>query len=1829
MAGSGASVSSSVYNGPGSAAHSTAAAVTALPQQASSSSSTSQPHRRRSTRSSSLSSSSIVTVKRSASVNSSSRRGSLAGHQRSLTGTLYGGNGTDNGGTNYYNDTSSDSSSRRAAAQQQQQQQQGSGRRRRSSVAHVPGLDGLAGIREGVGNLNRWSQSTSGSNKSGGGSSEVTQGAYHQRQKSSAGSHVHHKHSRSGSTGVLLSRRLSASAGSSPTRTGVAATAPTSFLHGGGVTAASSTTSPKSIKYSNKSSRSPTSTSPRRTRTGSPVPPRSAAEPPPLLTLPTLPRTVYDPTSSPSSAASATPSTAGLFTPVTQSSSVGDYFTAKTQNASNSSSLARPGPQQQQRARGVPKSPLRSPPIITEKSNSSELQQQQPYSHTHSHSHSRSRSRSRSQSHSRKPSKSHRPGQSSGNISYTSYQAASSSGQHRSTKSGGTVASSSANDHAPSHQRDRSISNASSSYFGGEAATPSSAGTTPNRGGGNARERRERDKKTMLSRALAKANTAVLLDNAQNFEGATEAYADACRLLQQVMLRSTGEDDKRKLESIRTTYSNRIAELQQLMVELQRSVGSGDGGAGGKAGKSLPARPMSNDSSVESDEHSRFNLNLFSAGGTGEGEGGGEEQQQRHSQTEHVNAHGNRSSTDDEHGDGEEYVAQTATVARIVPAAPSPAGSGPTPPVKEPPVPKNRPPPIPIHHSQRDSVITSTIREIEGERQAGNGTAAPITGQNFLPIPRESGRNSVEHPVERRSDLESPMDRSYMPAPLSPRRPSSPMTYPDVQPQHQQQHHQHQYQQDNTMYERQMAREHQQQQHYPPHNAQFGRYSDESMSWLDTIEESGGSSCSSSVHSLHGVSMRRKHLRSASGATEAEFDAALDAAVEAAYDEGFEPYEDDEGDADDDDDGNESRLPLQQPDPVAVSRRNVELAKEKVREAEREEAVREAKMRERERLLRSRKEGSLPHVRDSVGVMADLMDDEADEEERMLDEMTKEYLLDGFDFELQSKSALPPRESGSSGFSGSTWSGGSMSSSRNTAGTSLTTVAEAGVAIGGGPGAGTGAGSKHAHSSSSHSHMTSNGSVPPMPSQPSPLPPVSEAQTTPKPPQQPIQQQQQPQQQQQQEQQPQEPAIPPTPPPPPPPQHQSPPAGAAVPHPPPQQNNSTTTTPRPVSVQNRRMSGQNMKQLKIETSVVNSLAAGAQAKAPYTQQPTIAEPPDSADTHPLPPLPKSATGTSPAASTPAGGSSTSAAGTGPVLLDSVFRGPGQSVPRLNTTLQPSAAGTPSGLSPAYTASATTTVSPATPALAHSATSTEAPASPGGSRVPGTKAPIRKNKSSLSLKNRALSISSPDGSEGSAAGTPTSTTFANFPPHSAGPVPGRKGTGPSLAPTPSVPTFNPGDGPLPSGGMHLFSSDIHSPHSPHGGGAAGVSNAAPGGAVPGAGGAPAVGSVADTLAEATVATPDGGNAPIPLEPCPDAYLLRPFWLMRALYQTIAHPRGGYLSNKLFVPRDVWGVKGVKIRNVEEKVAQCDLLTAALQKLAAVDTLDADAVLDEMQALEGVLDMVQATLSKKLGSEVGVAGVAQFFKDAPQPGGAGGGGGSMWSATSGQDSPAGEYPPDLGAAGFGGQAQPQQQQQQQATQNLPKSATQNKYFASWRKLRGKNSGVGLAATFSGAGSGAGGTTSAASSTTNVGTHSSGGSNGGGNGGSGTGSGTGGVLGGANGELPRDALTLATLPMTRDPKVRLPKREVEKVECVGVNANYMGALARLFDSVQVLDQIARQVEDPGLKHSSQTHVGLELSTRHAAEFFAFYICRFVLTDVAAMLDKFIKRGSEWVLV
>ncbi|PSK46375.1 hypothetical protein B9Z65_5343 [Elsinoe australis] len=282
-------------------------------------------------------------------------------------------------------------------------------------------------------------------------------------------------------------------------------------------------------------------------------------------------------------------------------------------------------------------------------------------------------------------------------------------------------------------------------------------------------------------------------------------------------------------------------------------------------------------------------------------------------------------------------------------------------------------------------------------------------------------------------------------------------------------------------------------------------------------------------------------------------------------------------------------------------------------------------------------------------------------------------------------------------------------------------------------------------------------------------------------------------------------------------------------------------------------------------------------------------------------------------------------------------------------------------------------------------------------------------------------------------------------------------------------------------------------------------------------------------------------PTPFEPCPDSALLRPFWLMRLISNTTTHPRGAYITTRLFMPHEAWLNRSAKLKNLEDKISACDLLTAALARLGEVDTLDADAVLAELQQFEEVMERVQNMLIKKLGNEVGVSASGALFKDA--------------------DKASADSPPD----------------------GMKESKSSGKF--SWRKLRGKGS----------VSSSAGLTNPAKTGTS-------------------------------------ESTTMQTVPMTSFAGVE--KRTAHRHEALrdavfeGPHKDYMASIAKLCEAVQVLDQVARQVEDPGLKHTSSTHIGLEFSTRHAAEFFGFYICRFLLSDIGTLIDKHVKRSTEWVL-
>ncbi|KAI0911345.1 hypothetical protein F4824DRAFT_499346 [Ustulina deusta] len=73
--------------------------------------------------------------------------------------------------------------------------------------------------------------------------------------------------------------------------------------------------------------------------------------------------------------------------------------------------------------------------------------------------------------------------------------------------------------------------------------------------------------KATLSVALAKARTAVQLDQAQYHEGARAYYVEVVELLARVIGRASNENDVRKLEDIRRAYTDRIQQLEELLAD--------------------------------------------------------------------------------------------------------------------------------------------------------------------------------------------------------------------------------------------------------------------------------------------------------------------------------------------------------------------------------------------------------------------------------------------------------------------------------------------------------------------------------------------------------------------------------------------------------------------------------------------------------------------------------------------------------------------------------------------------------------------------------------------------------------------------------------------------------------------------------------------------------------------------------------------------------------------------------------------------------------------------------------------------------------------------------------------------------------------------------------------------------------------------------------------------------------------------------------------------------------------------------------------------------------
>ncbi|KAK6361399.1 hypothetical protein TWF730_005131 [Orbilia blumenaviensis] len=318
--------------------------------------------------------------------------------------------------------------------------------------------------------------------------------------------------------------------------------------------------------------------------------------------------------------------------------------------------------------------------------------------------------------------------------------------------------------------------------------------------------------------------------------------------------------------------------------------------------------------------------------------------------------------------------------------------------------------------------------------------------------------------------------------------------------------------------------------------------------------------------------------------------------------------------------------------------------------------------------------------------------------------------------------------------------------------------------------------------------------------------------------------------------------------------------------------------------------------------------------------------------------------------------------------------------------------------------------------------------------------------------------------------------------------------------------------LPTGGFHLFDNRIHSP-------------------------------------SGSRSLESDPSHPAPLEPMPQEPLSKTFWLMRCLNNAISNPHGGYLSQKLFVPREIWLMRGVKLKCVDEKIAASDSLTMALKKLSTADKSDADLLLKELQDLESVMAKTETILTKKLGSDVGASGASAMFKSTD------GDGDSMGN---GIDS----------------------------SSSMKTSNSSSGGRSYWKKLRSKNTSSIISSSSS--------SYTALPSARSLESYGENANHGGGN-------------GVGYGSEMEDGVGFGGF--------------------AGPFAGYLHALSKLFEAAQVLDQLSVHIESNNIH--IKTQIGLELSINRASEFFGLVVCRFVLADVTILLDKYLKRASEWVVM
>eukprot|EP00298_Acanthocystis_sp_HF-20_P008884 c17963_g1_i1.p1 GENE.c17963_g1_i1~~c17963_g1_i1.p1 ORF type:complete len:287 (-),score=94.16 c17963_g1_i1:13-873(-) len=119
----------------------------------------------------------------------------------------------------------------------------------------------------------------------------------------------------------------------------------------------------------------------------------------------------------------------------------------------------------------------------------------------------------------------------------------------------------------------------------------------------------------------------------------------------------------------------------------------------------------------------------------------------------------------------------------------------------------------------------------------------------------------------------------------------------------------------------------------------------------------------------------------------------------------------------------------------------------------------------------------------------------------------------------------------------------------------------------------------------------------------------------------------------------------------------------------------------------------------------------------------------------------------------------------------------------------------------------------------------------------------------------------------------------------------------------------------------------------------------------------------------------------LEPKPANATLVPFWLMRQLSLIMAD--GAFLTQKLYIPKEVWSQKGMRITAISAKISCCQALLSHITKLRQFDINEIsllkaiDLMLDEMGTHQNNLSKYLSFIEEQVSPPQQDAGGVELF------------------------------------------------------------------------------------------------------------------------------------------------------------------------------------------------------------------------------------------------------------